>query len=230
MIESTLARLQGWRVGSEEDANDEHLRAVRARGVFLLCTATATALPAIAPVQQIAVGGYAVPTVNNYNPASYGVEGITAGPDGALWYKGLRASKIGRITTAGAITEYPVPSPKSGGGPAGITVGPDGALWFSEPDVIGRITTVGEVTEFSLPAPNGGPSQITSGPDGALWFTETYDNSIDGRRSQLLPRTLLHSPAFERWHYRWAGRRVLIHALGRQPNRRGVLCDRFSKR
>ena len=66
---------------------------VRAHGVFLLCTATATALPAIAPAQQIAVGGYAVPTVNNYNPASYGVEGITAGPDGALWVYGIEGQQ-----------------------------------------------------------------------------------------------------------------------------------------
>ena len=36
-----------------------------------------------------------------------GPYGITAGPDGALWFTELiRPDKIGRITTAGAITEY----------------------------------------------------------------------------------------------------------------------------
>jgi virginiamycin B lyase len=149
-----------------------------ARGVFLLCAATALALAASASAQQIAVGAYAVPTVNNYNPASYGVEGIAAGPDGALWYTELRAGKIGRITTAGEITEYPVPSPSSGGGPAGITVGPDGALWFTDGDTIGRITTAGEVSEFPVSGPHSGLLQITSGPDGALWFTATYDSSV----------------------------------------------------
>src|ERR1035438_2809511 len=122
MIESTLARLQGWRVGSEEDANDEHLRAVRARGVFLLCTATATALPAIAPAQQIAVGGYAVPTVNNYNPASYGVEGITAGPDGALWYTELRARKSAGSPPPGRSPSTPCP-------PRKVAADPRGSQW-----------------------------------------------------------------------------------------------------
>jgi hypothetical protein len=41
-----------------------------------------------------------------------------------------RANQIGRITTEGTITEYPIPTPDSG--PNGITAGPDGALWFTE--------------------------------------------------------------------------------------------------
>src|ERR1022692_376814 len=35
--------------------------------------------------------------------------GIAAGPDGALWFAEFNKSKIGRITTAGDITEYAVP-------------------------------------------------------------------------------------------------------------------------
>jgi streptogramin lyase len=34
--------------------------------------------------------------------------GITTGPDGALWFTEQNASKIGRITTAGVITEFPL--------------------------------------------------------------------------------------------------------------------------
>jgi len=47
---------------------------------------------------------------------------------------------IGRITTAGVITEYPV-----GSRPFGITNGPDGALWFTKDfdNKIGRITIAG---------------------------------------------------------------------------------------
>jgi len=74
---------------------------------------------------------------------------ITAGPDGNLWFTErfgscsapliAGCSKIARITTAGVITEFPVPTP--GGGPIGITAGPDGALWFTEFDgqKIGRL-------------------------------------------------------------------------------------------
>jgi virginiamycin B lyase len=47
---------------------------------------------------------------------------------------------IGRITTEGAITEFPLPT--AGAQPAIIITGPDGNLWFSEfaGDRIGRIT------------------------------------------------------------------------------------------
>ena len=58
-------------------------------------------------------------------------KGITAGPDGALWFTEYGPKdKIGRITTAGVITQYPVPTSNSG--LDGITAGPDGALWFAE--------------------------------------------------------------------------------------------------
>ena len=44
----------------------------------------------------------------------------------------VNGNKIGRITTSGTVTEYPVPTPNSGLG--GIAAGPDGALWFTEPN------------------------------------------------------------------------------------------------
>jgi virginiamycin B lyase len=63
-----------------------------------------------------------------------------AGPDGALWFTEQAGNKIGRITPAGAITEFSIPTP--GAAPLFITAGPDGALWFVESNVnkIGRIT------------------------------------------------------------------------------------------
>ena len=75
--------------------------------------------------------------------------GITPAADGALWFCENAGNRIGRITTAGAITEFPVPTP--GAGPDGIVAGPDGNLWFSEAHLsqVGRITPAGEVTEFS---------------------------------------------------------------------------------
>ena len=105
--------------------------------------------------------------------------GIAAGPDGALWFTdfGTNGSgangKIGRITTTGVITEYPLLT--SNGGPQEITAGPDGALWFGEiiARKVGRITTAGLMTEFPTPAPFfGNPFGIATGPDGALWFCE----------------------------------------------------------
>src|SRR5436190_1932063 len=82
----------------------------------------------------------------------------------------------GEITTAGAISEFPLPI---GGGPAGITAGPDGNLWFAHPpNRIGRITTAGVLTEFPIPTEKAGPIGITAGPDGNLWFTENAGNKV----------------------------------------------------
>jgi hypothetical protein len=41
-------------------------------------------------------------------PLSTDPRGIVAAPDGALWFTKPGASKIGRITTSGVITEFPV--------------------------------------------------------------------------------------------------------------------------
>ena len=73
--------------------------------------------------------------------------GIAAGPDGALWFTEyesygsdkVRASKIGRITVNGKISEYSKFNEKSE--PADIARGPDGNMWFVEyrTDRLGRV-------------------------------------------------------------------------------------------
>src|SRR3984957_6103486 len=75
---------------------------------------------------------------------------ITAGPDGALWFTENNSNKIGRMTSAGAVSEYHTPSDSR---PVVITTGPDGALWFTEAaNNIGRITTSGFITaEYFIP-------------------------------------------------------------------------------
>ena len=135
-------------------------------------TATITCSIAIGEPQKAGshnnVTGYSFPApVNN-------AIAIAAGPDGALWFTELRTNAIGRITTAGVITQYKLPFAT---GPEDITAGPDGALWFTEAkSAIGRITTAGSITEY----PTSGPAYaITVGPDGAFWFT--YGGSIIGR-------------------------------------------------
>ena len=109
-------------------------------------------------------------------PASAGPTGIAAGPDGALWFTNDGNNSIGRITTAGTVTNY------TGTGisdPDGIAAGPDGALWFTNTgnNSIGRITTTGAVTNYTGTGISG-PHGITAGPDGALWFTNAGNNSI----------------------------------------------------
>ena len=130
-------------------------------------------------------------------------EAITAGPDGNLWFTEHQAnglSRIGKITTAGKITQFPIPdTPKGSKTPdvaTSITRGPDQNLWFNLAEdnfltgptpapFVGRITTGGKARVFNLPsAPvtakdsiGGlyalGAETITLGPDGKLWFTST---------------------------------------------------------
>lgn len=139
-------------------------------------------------------------------------DGITLGPDGALWFTEFYGNAIGRITTFGAVTEYFVPprlSRDTGNAPESqphdIVIGPDGNLWFGDSDgnKIGRITPVGAVKEFPLPSrpenPGGFPYDITTGPDGALWFTELSGTrigriTVDGRITEYGLPGVNHEP------------------------------------
>ena len=102
--------------------------------------------------------------------------GITAGPDGNMWFTEQSGSNIGRITPSGTITEYPLPSSYN---LFGITAGPDGNLWFVGTNgKIGKITPSGTITEFAVQGANSSAEGITAGADGNLWFTEPFANNI----------------------------------------------------
>ncbi|MBV9762733.1 MAG: putative Ig domain-containing protein [Acidobacteriaceae bacterium] len=154
------------------------MRALRpALQILLILHAVTAACFAQAPV----INEYPTPTQPS-SPA-----GITAGPDGALWFAEQTANsaaadpnqfQIGRIATGGAVTEFLIPPVTIAGSPGypepqGIAAGPDGALWFTglNTSTIGRITTSGAITQYFIPS-GGNPQWIVQGPDGALWFTE----------------------------------------------------------
>lgn len=118
--------------------------------------------------------------------ANYGlgedVNGMTAGPDGAVWFTPSYTAAIDRITTSGTITSFTPPRGAKGGG---IVTGPDGALWFTEPnnDRIARLATTGQFTEYKLPGVGRSgnqtaPSSIVVGPDGALWSIEQTTGKV----------------------------------------------------
>jgi virginiamycin B lyase len=129
-------------------------------------------------------------TITQYLTTS-DVYAITIGPDGALWFTENSPNPIiGRMTTKGVLTEYPMPNPRSQ--PTLITTGPDGALWWiddsdqvygdgGDADVgLGRITTSGSFSESALPVTFynfGGP--FISAPDGGLWLPEGIANGND---------------------------------------------------
>jgi virginiamycin B lyase len=121
---------------------------------------------------------------------------MTAGPDGALWFVALVSTawvdvlNLGRITTGGAITMYPLPAISSVVRVPLASAG--GALWLFTEEQIWRFALDGSLTAVDVPHPY--ILGITSGPDGALWFTE--GNSIgrlDLTGSVPLPPTNLQA-------------------------------------
>jgi virginiamycin B lyase len=154
-------------------------------GLVVVLTHTALSLPANGQsfTKYRAFPGHLPGATDTPAPVCQGspaLSGIAAGPDGAVWYTDVDCNLIGRVTTAGVVTTFPIPTPNSS--PTQITAGPDGALWFTEymGGKIGRITTAGAITEFAIPTSNPIPLPlgIVLGPDGALWFTEEQGNKI----------------------------------------------------
>ena len=89
--------------------------------------------------------------------------GIVRGPDGNVWFTEI--DRIGRITPAGAITEFtwggsPVLQPYL------MTLGPDGNLWITEYllNRIARMTTAGGAVEFPTPTAGSRPEVSWPGP------------------------------------------------------------------
>lgn len=97
-------------------------------------------------------------------------EAITTGPDGALWFTQPGVARVGRLTTSGAYSAFPVSDVP--GSNNGIATGSDGALWFSQRTAIGRMTTSGDVKSYVLPNA-AQPGRMVAGPDRAVWFVET---------------------------------------------------------
>ena len=95
-------------------------------------------------------------------PAGSMPRAIAAGPDGNLWYAG--DGRIGRLTTGGQVTEFPVNGLRA----TGIAAGPDGALWAPAGSVVARITPQGAVSLHPLPTAES--HGIAVGGDGALWI------------------------------------------------------------
>jgi virginiamycin B lyase len=104
--------------------------------------------------------------------------GIVAAPDGAIWFgdpTNGADGEIGRITTAGVISEFATTA-----GAYSVAVGPDGAVWFVIPttNTIGRIDLkTHAIDEF--PASGDGPIGITLGPDNALYVVDSFSSSIE---------------------------------------------------
>jgi hypothetical protein len=139
-------------------------------------TAGPTPTPEPGSIAQLAGTSYLVTSGNQPG-------GMVAGPDGNVWFiecptlfnsESATSGSIVKITTAGAMTVYPLSNTPAVRCPRTIVVGPDGNMWFTEYEEsatppIGMITTSGAITEYPVSAAASGP--LTVGSDGNLWFS-----------------------------------------------------------
>jgi virginiamycin B lyase len=96
----------------------------------------------------------------------------------SLWFTDYGARAIGRITTAGTVTMYPLPGvPGNYPGPYDLANGPDGRLWFTAGNEIGKFDTgTQDVTRFPVTGSFGGIAASPS--DHALWVTNQTTKSL----------------------------------------------------
>ena len=106
--------------------------------------------------------------------------GINSAPDGNIWFTDSGNadghSKVGHMTTAGAITASNVvtlPGSTNGNGLAGeIAAGPDGNLWLSHNGAVDKVPTSvtanSQITEYPF---SGGVQDLLAGPDNRMWLT-----------------------------------------------------------
>ena len=149
----------------------------RRRGHRLLAVVTAVVLAitglAVGTATTASAAGDPVGTVTNYtDPSISGPFGITAGPDGNLWFTNRDDNSIGRITPTGTATNYTDASMSI---PIGITAGPDGNVWFVNwlGSSVGRIGTVPGPLSF-IDVPPGHPFETEIGWLASTGITTGY--------------------------------------------------------
>jgi virginiamycin B lyase len=114
--------------------------------------------------------------------------GITAGPDGAMWFTEPFQNRVVRMTVPTpnpnpssiatplpGLTNYPLTAASGASpNPQYITSGSDGNLWFTDHlrNSIWRMTTSGSTTEYANPSATMILDRIASAHDGSLWFAQ----------------------------------------------------------
>jgi hypothetical protein len=100
--------------------------------------------------------------------------GITAGPDGNLWFTEAVGNKIGSINpVTRGIAEYPVPTDHSN--PHSIAAGSDGNLWFVE-TYGGKIGVLAPT--HGLIATSEPPASITTNAAFGMTVTVSYQSGV----------------------------------------------------
>jgi hypothetical protein len=153
-------------------------------------------------ITEVSIAGAIVATGQIPTPmdATYPPEAanLTPGPDGNIWFTEtyprnssgnfivIATDSIGKMTPAGTISQYPVPTQYAGIGSTNTTVGTyitaggDGNVWFVEYEAgnVAKITPSGVVTEYPLAGDAFIPSGLALGGDGNIWVRAATTNKI----------------------------------------------------
>jgi hypothetical protein len=145
---------QTWSQSSEDRSENPKLGWSKFSASFirlLLVALCGTIVYGSSSARESTEGSFPVPdsngssSITEYNIPTENSEptGIALGSDGTLWYGTTYGTNIGRITTDGTITEYPIPSsvPDTDARnvaymtslPRALVIGADGAMWFHLP-------------------------------------------------------------------------------------------------
>jgi len=103
--------------------------------------------------------------------------GMAVDSKGNAWGTLQSANQIVKITPAGEISDYEIPS--RGSAPSDIAVDAAGRVWFVEfrTNKIGSFAD-GKFTEYDVPGDWAGLTGLAVTPDGAVWFAMLRKNSL----------------------------------------------------
>jgi streptogramin lyase len=105
-------------------------------------------------------------------PTAQFPDGLTVGGDGNIWFVNELAPLLGKINTAGTVSEYPGCSGITDSGST-IAAGSDGKLYATilNNTAIMQFTLSGACKRLAFQTRYTEPGAIAAGPDGNLWFT-----------------------------------------------------------
>ncbi|GAA1501844.1 virginiamycin B lyase family protein [Nocardioides humi] len=180
------------------------------------------------PGRAPTIATYPVPT------ADAGLDSLVVGPDGQLWFTERKGWKLGRITAAGAITEFPVPPMGGGSGPSDIVRGADGYLWFLTDSRfrLGRATTGGTVERVAEAPLATIFSDLAAGRGRGVWLTQADGGQVHRlldadtnpaqgwslATSYLSPTPMAVAPDGALWYGDGAGYLKRLDEAGNQTN------------
>jgi streptogramin lyase len=220
-----------WGLGNGRDV----LRGGWTRAVLALVIAALAALACAASASATPLTEFDLPTGTT-------ATNLIVGNDGALWFVETTAAgkpEIGRITTAGVITQITtgfLPTAQL----HAIAAGAGGTLWFSDigtTEAIGKVSSSGQVTEIPAGTPGSGlkagaaPYDMQSAPNGTVWFEDSGLPGIgaispsgqiteypDTSAVPLAPRDLTVDANGNAWYTRQGGMGVGEVPLGAPNN------------